>query len=138
MSVGSNYLDPDRPGAVRLRVGEARALGEATLARIGYGEDDARIIIDQLIDNSLCGYRFAWLPRILAVARGAKTATARIPVAVVQETSASALVDGGNMSAMSRFIGGAEVAIAKAKQTSSTDCANAFTSVGCVLLPIAA
>ena len=38
---GSNYLDPDRPGAVRLSVGNARALGEAALARIGYGAGDA-------------------------------------------------------------------------------------------------
>jgi hypothetical protein len=28
MRDGSNYLDPDRPGAVQLNVGEARALGE--------------------------------------------------------------------------------------------------------------
>ena len=47
MSDGSNYLDTNRPDAVRLSVGEARALGEAALARIGYGEDDARIITDQ-------------------------------------------------------------------------------------------
>jgi len=59
MSEGSNYLDPDRSGAVRLSVGDARALGEAALARIGYGGDDGRIITDQLIDNTLCGYRFA-------------------------------------------------------------------------------
>jgi hypothetical protein len=49
-------------GAVRLSVGDARALGEAALARIGYGEDDARIITDQLIDHSHCGYQFAGLP----------------------------------------------------------------------------
>ena len=47
MSNGSNYLDPDRPGAVRLSVGDARALGEAALARIGYGAEDADIITDQ-------------------------------------------------------------------------------------------
>ena len=58
MSNGSNYLDPDRPEAVRLSVGNARALGEAALVRIGYGADDACIITDQLIDNALCGYRF--------------------------------------------------------------------------------
>jgi hypothetical protein len=44
MSNGSNYLDPDRPKAVRLSVGNARALGEAALVRIGYGADDACII----------------------------------------------------------------------------------------------
>jgi hypothetical protein len=62
MSDGSNYLDPNRPDAVRLSVSDARALGEAALGRIGYGGDDARIITDQLIDNALCGYRFAGLP----------------------------------------------------------------------------
>jgi hypothetical protein len=70
-SDGSNYLDPNRPDAVRLGVSDARALGEAALGRIGYGGDDARILTDQLIDNSLCGYRFAGLPRILAIAREA-------------------------------------------------------------------
>jgi len=72
MSSGSNYLDPDRPEAVRLRVAEAWALGEAALSRIGYVAGDACIITDQLIDNALCGYRFAELPRILAIARESK------------------------------------------------------------------
>jgi len=96
MSDGSNYLDPNRPDAVRLSVSDARALGEAALGRIGYGGDDARIITDQLIDNSLCGYRFAGLPRILAIAREARTRNARVPIDVVRETPVSALVDGGN------------------------------------------
>ena len=47
MSDGSNYLDPNRPDAVRLSVSDARALGEAALGRIGYGGDDARIITDR-------------------------------------------------------------------------------------------
>ncbi|MGD9614525.1 MAG: hypothetical protein AB7H90_15875 [Alphaproteobacteria bacterium] len=66
------------------------------LARVGFGEDEARIVPDQLIDNSLCGYRFAGLPRILAIAREAKTRNARTPVAIVHQTPVSALVDGGN------------------------------------------
>jgi hypothetical protein len=64
MATGSNYLDPDRPGTERLSVAEARALGEGALAQVGYEGDDARIVVDQLIDNSPCGYRFAGLPRI--------------------------------------------------------------------------
>jgi len=114
MSDGSNYLDPNRPDAVRLSVSEARALGEAALARIGYGEDDARIVTDQLIDNSLCGYRFAGLPRILAIAREAKTKSGRVPVAIVHETPVSALVDGGNNVGYVAVYRGAEIAIAKA------------------------
>jgi L-2-hydroxycarboxylate dehydrogenase (NAD+) len=97
--------------------GDARALGEAALARIGYGADDACIITDQLIDNALCGYRFAGLPRILAIAREAKTGETRLPVAVVYETPVSALVDGGNNVGYVAVYRGAEIAIAKAKQT---------------------
>ena len=114
---GSNYLDPDRPGAVRLSVGDARALGEAALARIGYGADDACVITDQLVDNALCGYRFAGLPRILAIARETKTRDIRAPVAVVHETPVSALVDGGNNVGYVAVYRGAEIAIAKAKHT---------------------
>ena len=104
MSDCSNYLDPNRPDAARLSVSEARALGEAALARIGYGEDDARIVTDQLIDNSLCGYRFAGLPRILAIARETKTKNARVPVSVVHETPVFASSMAATMSAMSRSI----------------------------------
>src|SRR5260370_38903957 len=117
MKDGSNSLGPDRPEAVRLSVGDARALGEAALARIGYVADDARIITDQLIDNALCGYRFARLPRILAIGREAKTRDTRVPVAVVHETPASALVDGGNNVGYVAVYRGAEIAITKAKQT---------------------
>ena len=34
-------LDPDRPDGVRLSVADARALGEATLQRIGYPAESA-------------------------------------------------------------------------------------------------
>ena len=117
MSKGSNYLDPDRPGAVRLSVGEAWALSEAALARIGFDADDAGIITDQLINNALCGYRFAGLPRILAIAREAKTRDTRVPVAVVHETPVSALVDGGNNVGYVAVYRGAEIAIAKTTHT---------------------
>src|SRR4029077_2412039 len=90
---------------------------KVALGRIGYGEDDARIITDQLIDNSLCGYRLAGLPRILAIAREAKTGNTRSPVAVVHETPVSALVDGGNNVGYVAVYRGAEIAIAKAKES---------------------
>ena len=108
-------LDPDRPDAVRLSVADARALGEATLRRIGYPADDAAIITDQLIDNALCGYRFASLPRILAIAEDEKTARPRTPIRVVRETPVSALVDGGNHVGYVAAFRGAEIAVAKAK-----------------------
>lgn len=91
-----NFLDRDRPGAVRLEVADAAALGEKALARIGFAAEEARIVTDQLIDNSLCGYRFAGLPRILAIARDAKTGAERTAIRVVHETPNSALIDGGD------------------------------------------
>ncbi len=117
MSDGSNYLDPNRPDAVRLGVSEARALGESALSRIGYNADEARIVVDQLIDNSLCGYRFAGLPRILAIAREAKSRDARTPVAIVHETPVTALVDGGNNVGYVAVYRGAEIAIDKVRQS---------------------
>ncbi|HEX3862275.1 MAG TPA: Ldh family oxidoreductase [Stellaceae bacterium] len=117
MKNGSNYLDPDRNGAARLAVAEARALGEGALARIGYDEDDARIVVDQLIDNSLCGYRFAGLPRILAIAREAMSQNARTPVTIVHETATTALVDGGNNVGYVAVYRGAEIAVAKARES---------------------
>lgn len=108
-------LDPDRPGGVRLSVAEARVLGETALQRIGYPADEATIITDQLIDNALCGYRFASLPRILAIAEDEKTNRPRTPVSVVRETPVSALVDGGNKVGYVAAYRGAEIAIAKAK-----------------------
>ena len=47
---------------------EAVEIGERALTRVGYGGEDARIIVDQLVDNALCGYKFAGLPRLLAIA----------------------------------------------------------------------
>ena len=112
-----DFLDPDRPDTVRLDVADATALGEAALARIGFPAEEARIITDQLIDNSLCGYRFAGLPRILAIARDAETGRARTPVRVVHETATSALVDGGNNVGYVAVYRGTEIAIAKARET---------------------
>ena len=110
-----DFLDPDRPDAVRLDVAEATRLGEEALARIGYPGEEARIITDQLIDNSLCGYRFAGLPRILAIARDAKTGAARGPVRIVHETPTTALVDGGNNVGYVAVYRGMEIAVAKAR-----------------------
>ena len=89
-------LDPDSADTTRMSVAEATALGERALRALGYPDDEARVIVDQLIDNALCGYKFAGLPRILAIADDAKTRNARSPVRIVHETPVSALLDGGN------------------------------------------
>ena len=108
-------LDADAPGTVRLAVAEAVALGERALTRVGYSGEDARIIVDQLVDNALCGYKFAGLPRLLAIAGDEKTAKARTPVKIVHETPVSALLDGGNNVGYIAAYRAAEVAIRKAR-----------------------
>src|SRR5262249_46375259 len=95
-NAGRATLDEDTPDTVRLTVAEATALGEQALKRVGYDGDGARIIVDQLVDNALCGYKFAGLPRILAIAGDEKTRRTRSPVKTVHETPVSALLDGGN------------------------------------------
>ena len=54
---------------VRMSEAEARALGEAIAGPAwATRRRRRRIITDQMVDNALCGYRFASLPRILAIA----------------------------------------------------------------------
>ncbi len=111
----TELLDPDGPDTLRLPVEEARALGERALARLGFDAEDARIVTDQLIENALCGYRFASLPRILAIAGDEKSREPRRPVHIARETPVSALVDGGNNVGYVAAYRGAEIAVAKAK-----------------------
>lgn len=108
-------IDADGPDTVRMSVAEARALGERALTRLGFDTDVARIVTDQLVDNALCGYRFAGLPRILAIAADQKSKATRRPIAIVRETPVSALVDGGNNLGYVAAYRGAEIAVAKAK-----------------------
>src|SRR5688572_15141437 len=115
MQAGASLLDPDAPGTVRLSVTEARALGEQALQHVGYDGEGARIIVDQLVDNALCGYKFAGLPRILAIAGDEKTRKTRVPVQIVHETPVSALLDGGKNVGYIVAYRAAEVAIRKAR-----------------------
>src|SRR5688572_10326191 len=111
-----SYLDPDTPDTMRVTVDDARALGERALSRVGYSGEDARIIVDQLVDNALSGYKFAGLPRILAIAGDEKTRQSRSPVKVVHETRQSALMDGGNTVGYIVCYRAAELAIRKARE----------------------
>ncbi len=111
----SGRLDTDTPDTVRMSVAEATALGESALQRIGYPAEEAHIIVDQLVDNALCGYKFAGLPRILAIAGDGKTRQARTPIRMVHETPVSALLDGGNNVGYLAAYRAAEVAIDKAR-----------------------
>ena len=114
-SAAGALLDADHPDFLRITPEEATVLGQRALEAVGYSGEDARITIDQLVDNSLCGYRFAGLPRVLAIATDVKTKQPRKPVSIVRETPVSALVDGGNNIGYVAAYRGAEIAIEKAK-----------------------
>lgn len=108
-------LDADAEGKERLSVAEATRLGIEALTRLGYAGDEAGIVTDHLIDSALCGYAFAGLPRILAIATNRKATEARRPIAIAHETPASALIDGGNNIGYLAAHRGALVAIEKAR-----------------------
>ena len=95
----------------------ALELANRALKRVGFSAEDAKIIADQLIDNALCGYRFASLPRILAIAGNNKTRNERRPIKVVHETPMSALIDGGNNLGYVSVYRATELAIEKAKKS---------------------
>ena len=115
LKASQDLLDADQPDTVRLSVAETVALSEHALTRVGYSGEDARIIVDQIVDNALCGYKFAGLPRLLAIAKDEKTGKARTPVKIVHETPVSALLDGGNNVGYVAAYRAAEVAIRKAR-----------------------
>jgi LDH2 family malate/lactate/ureidoglycolate dehydrogenase len=117
LSVQSKLLDADAPDTVRMTPAQAVDVGMRALRRIGFNDEDAKIIVDQLVDNALCGYRFASLPRILAIAGDAKTGKERKPIAVVHETPLSAMIDGGNNVGYVSVYRGAQLAIEKAQKS---------------------
>jgi len=119
MSTPESVTQPTLDPTPRYDADERRRSDSARhpcLRNLGYPTDEAQIIVDQLIDNALCGYKFAGLPRILAIAGDAKTRNARTPVRIVHETPVSALLDGGNNVGYIAAYRGAEVAIKKARE----------------------
>ena len=100
---------------IRMTVTEARALGEAAMRGAGYDEDDARILADHVLDAALCGYEYSGLPKLLNVVEYPDFRLPRRPVAVVRQTGATAMLDGGNTTGMVAAYRAAEATIARAE-----------------------
>lgn len=114
----SGGFEKKPPGQlVHLGVDEARALGERAMQRLGYDTEAARIVAENLVDTSLCGYASAGLPRILNMADNPKHREPRHPVTVERETPTSALIDGGNNVGLYAAHRATEITIAKARQS---------------------
>lgn len=105
-------LNTDR---VAMSAGEALDLGQAALLGIGMDSEEARTIAEHLVDNMLCGYEFAGLPRILAIAEHALFKLPRQAIRIVHETPLSATIDGGNHVGYQPVLQGALLAASKAK-----------------------
>jgi LDH2 family malate/lactate/ureidoglycolate dehydrogenase len=108
-------LDQDTPDTIRLSVAAATALGERALRGVGLSDDDVRIIVDQLIDNALCGYptvcrAFSPLPRRQdAQARQPMRVSTRDPVSALSIAATTAM---GGTAPPGRHRQGASAAVA--------------------------
>jgi len=100
---------------IRMTVDEARALGEAAMRGAGFDGDDAWILTDHVLDAALCGYEYSGLPKLLNVVEHPEFRLPRRPIAVVRETGATALLDGGNNTGMVAAYRAAEATIARAE-----------------------
>ncbi|HWA79153.1 MAG TPA: Ldh family oxidoreductase [Acetobacteraceae bacterium] len=85
---------------IRLTVAEARALGEAAMRGAGYDSEDARILVDHVLDAALCGYEYSGLPKLLNVVDAPDFRRPRRPITILRETTTTALIDGGNTTGM--------------------------------------
>jgi LDH2 family malate/lactate/ureidoglycolate dehydrogenase len=81
----------------------------------GFDGDDARILTDHALDAALCGYEYSGLPKLLNVVEYSDFRLPRRPVAVVRETGATAMLDGGNTTGMVAAYRAAEATIARAE-----------------------
>jgi LDH2 family malate/lactate/ureidoglycolate dehydrogenase len=113
---GSRYLKmaTDTTERVHLSLAEARTLSERAMRGIGYEPEDARILTDHVLDAALCGYEYSGLPKLLNVAEHPRFKAGHSPMRVVQETSVSVLLDGGNQNGMIAMYHATRAAIERA------------------------
>jgi LDH2 family malate/lactate/ureidoglycolate dehydrogenase len=100
---------------LRLRVGEAREVAERALRRIGFADDEARIVAEHVIDAALCGYEYSGLAKILNLADSPRFRLPRRPISVLRQTEVSTLYDGGNNVGMLALYHATQAAIGKAR-----------------------
>lgn len=100
---------------VHLTVDAARELGETAMRGAGFDDEDARILTDHVLDAALCGYEYSGLPKLLNVVDYPNFRQPRLPVSVVRETPATALLDGNNTTGMIAAYRASEATIQRAQ-----------------------
>ena len=103
------------PPSRTLSVADATSLAIDSLKRLGYTDEESRIISDHLIDAALRGYKFAGLPRILEVGKKMKSRAERTAIKTVHETPISAMIDGGGNVGYLTVYHATQIAIKKAE-----------------------
>jgi LDH2 family malate/lactate/ureidoglycolate dehydrogenase len=101
---------------ITLSIGEARALAQSTLGRLGFNTNEASIVADHVVDAALCGYEYSGLPKLLNIAEHDRMREPRRPIETLHETPVSARLDGGNTNGMLAMVHATDVAIAKASE----------------------
>lgn len=81
----------------RLTVAEARGMIERTMTTVGHTAEEARLIVDHLIDCELRGLSYGGMSRALSIVERIRTTKRpREPIRVENKTAVSALVHGGD------------------------------------------
>lgn len=103
---------------MRFTVDEARKLVEASMGAAGHTLEEAVIIADHLIDCELRGLAYGGLSRAISIVdRIHRTDSPRRPITVLQETTSTACLDGGDN--VGYLVGArcTDLALEKASQT---------------------
>jgi LDH2 family malate/lactate/ureidoglycolate dehydrogenase len=99
---------------IRLDATAARFLAHNALMGAGYGDEQAAILADHMMDAALCGYEYSGLPKILNLVDYQKKHSPPGAMQVLQETPTSLLLDGGGQNGMLTIFEATEQVIARA------------------------
>ena len=102
---------------MKLSIQEASKLGSDALRHLGYSAEQAKVIIDHVLDSELRGNRFAGLARILSIADRLGSKAPATETVITREGSTSAHIDGKDTLGYLVGLEATELAIKKAKAT---------------------
>jgi LDH2 family malate/lactate/ureidoglycolate dehydrogenase len=102
-------------GRVTLTCEQAHNLAMAALTGLGFPSDEALLITLHVMDAALCGYEYSGLAKIVNLAQFRAQRPNVEPMRLLQETSVSALYDGGHHNGMITVDRATDVAIVKAQ-----------------------
>ena len=108
-------MQPSTVDRLKLSAPEAQALGEAAMQGAGFDAEEARILTDHVMDAALCGYEYSGLPKLLNVIDDPKFKVPRRPIAIIKDSGAAALLDGGDNTGIIALKRAMDIAIERAE-----------------------